>query len=75
MMGKMKALLIDNMENVKTYPLSTILEEEQDEHEVVSLQQEAHYYHTIHNFVELIVWYGSAKVLEDLDKALLGAKA
>lgn len=36
--------------------------------------EEAHYIHTINAFVELVIMYGSAKVLDDLDKALLGAK-
>ena len=36
--------------------------------------EEAHYFHTINAFVELVIMYGSAKVLDDLDKALLGAK-
>ena len=64
-MGKMKALLIDNMENVKTYPLSTILEEEQEQDFDV-VMEEAHYVHTINDFVSLIEVYGWTKVIEDL---------
>jgi hypothetical protein len=57
-MGKMKALLIDNMENVETYPLSTILEGDQ--------QEEAHYHHVMNDFVSLIKLYGWETVIGDL---------
>jgi len=56
-MGKMKALLIDNMENVETYPLSTILEED---------REEAHYHHVMNDFVSLIKLYGWETVIGDL---------
>ena len=61
-MGKMKALAIDMME-------------QQEQHEDFDvLMEEMHYHNTINAFVELVIMYGSAKVLDDLDKALLGAK-
>jgi hypothetical protein len=65
-MGKMKALLIDNMENVKTYPLSTILEEGQQEHEDLSMYEEAHYHHAISDIVSLIEVHGWSKVIGDV---------
>ena len=61
-MGKMKELLIEMEE--------TGLSKD----ELMSMNEEAHYHHTINAFVELVIMYGSAKVLDDLDKALLGAK-
>lgn len=51
-------------ENVKTYPLSSIIDED---------QEEAHYVHTINAFVELIVMYGWDKVTSDL-RAAMGEK-
>jgi hypothetical protein len=51
-------------ENVKTYPLSSIIDED---------QEEAHYVHTMNAFVELIVVYGWDKVTSDL-RAAMGEK-
>jgi hypothetical protein len=48
-------------ENVKTYPLSSIIDED---------HEEAHYVHTINDFVELIVVYGYDKVIGDLRTAM-----
>jgi hypothetical protein len=48
-------------ENVKTYSLSSIIEED---------QEEAHYVHTINAFVELIVEHGWDKVTSDLRTAM-----
>jgi hypothetical protein len=48
-------------QNVKTYPLSSIIEED---------QEEAHYVQTINAFVELIVVYGYDKVIGDLRTAM-----
>jgi hypothetical protein len=47
--------------NVKTDPLSSIVEED---------QEEAHYVHTINAFVELIVEHGWDKVTSDLRTAM-----
>jgi hypothetical protein len=51
--------------NVKTYPLSTILEEDLD-----TMMQEAHYAHTINDVVELMIEYGQLKVLMDITTAI-----
>jgi len=49
--------------NLKTYPLSTILDDEDRE----SMdQEEAFYFHTINAFAALIVLYGYDKVIKDL---------
>jgi len=49
--------------NLKTYPLSTILDDEDSE----SMdQEEAFYFHTINAFAALIVLYGYDKVIKDL---------
>jgi hypothetical protein len=45
------------MENVKTYPLSSIIKED---------QEEAHYVHTINDVVDLIDTYGWEPVLKDI---------
>jgi hypothetical protein len=50
-MGKMKALLIDR---------------EEDNCEFDALMEEAHYEHTINDFVSLIQVYGWSKVTDDL---------
>jgi hypothetical protein len=63
-MGKMKALLIDQEE----------VQEDQDEHDVVSLQQEAHYVHTVNEFVDLIVEHGYGTVMNDLYLKLIKTK-
>ena len=52
--------------NVKSYPLSMILEEEDDR----EAMEEAHYVHTMNAFVELIVVYGYDKVIGDLRIAM-----
>lgn len=69
-MGKMKALAIDMMEqqqeDVKTYPLSSIIEEDLTSNDL----EEAHYVHTMNAFVELIVVYGYDKVIGDLRAAM-----
>jgi len=49
--------------NLKTYPLSIILDDEDSE----SMdQEEAFYFHTINAFAALIVLYGYDKVIKDL---------
>ena len=58
----------DKTLNVKSYPLSTILEEDD-----IEAMEEAHYVHTMNAFVELIVVYGYDKVIGDLRTAM-GAK-
>jgi hypothetical protein len=71
-MGKMKQLAIDMMEqqqNVKAYPLSSIIEEDLTSNDL----EEAHYVHTMNAFVELIVVYGYDKVIGDL-RAAMGNK-
>ena len=72
-MGKMKALAINMMEqqqeDVKTYPLSSIIEEDLTSNDL----EEAHYVHTMNAFVELIVLYGWDKVTTDL-RAAMGEK-
>lgn len=72
-MGKMKALAINMMEqqqeDVKTYPLSSIIEEDLTSNDL----EEAHYVHTMNAFVELIVLYGWDKVTSDL-RAAMGEK-
>ena len=50
--------------NLKTYPLSTILDDEDDKNNVD--QEEAFYYHTINAFAALIVLYGYDKGIKDL---------
>ena len=62
-MGKMKALLIDMEENGQ--------QEDQDEHDVVSLQQEAHYHHVINDFVSLFDEHGWPKVIGDVREKLV----
>jgi len=58
-MGKMKALSLDMEENQ--------VQDQEDEHDdVVSLQQEAHYHHTINDFVYLVQVHGWNKVISDL---------
>lgn len=52
-MGKMKALLIDK-------------EETEDNQEFDVVMEEAHYVHTINDFVSLIEVYGWEKVIGDL---------
>ena len=54
--------------NVKTYPLSMILEDDLD-----TMMEESHYVHTVNAFVELIVLYGWDKVTTDL-RAAMGEK-
>ena len=44
-------------ENVKTYPLSSIIDED---------QEEAHYHHVLMDVVELIYNYGWEPVLKDI---------
>lgn len=56
-------------EDVKTYPLSSIIEEDLTSNDL----EEAHYVHTINAFVELIVLYGWDKVTTDL-RAAMGEK-
>ena len=51
-------------QDVKTYPLSSIIDEDQE------ALEEAHYIHTINAFVELIVVYGYDKVIGDLRTAM-----
>ena len=58
MMGKMKDLLIEMEE--------TGLSKD----ELLSLNEEAHYVHTMNAFVELIVVYGWDKVMSDLRTAM-----
>jgi spore germination protein YaaH len=42
-----------------------------NEHEEqIMMQEEAHYHHTLHEFVELIVLYGWDKVNRDLKNAI-----
>jgi hypothetical protein len=53
-MGKMKALLIEMEENG------------QQQDDDLSVYEEAHYVHTINDFVSLIEVYGWTKVIEDL---------
>lgn len=60
-MGKMKELLIEMQE--------TGLSKD----ELVSLNEEAHYVHTMNAFVELIVVYGWDKVMGDL-RSKMGEK-
>ena len=55
----------DQTLNVKSYPLSTILEEDD-----IEAMEEAHYVHTMNAFVELIVVYGYDKVIGDLRTAM-----
>ena len=55
MMGKMKALLIEMEENGQ-----------QPQDDDLSIYEEAHYVHTINDFVSLIEVYGWTKVIEDL---------
>ena len=71
-MGKMKALAIDMMEqqNVKTYPLSSITEDMMSIDEHQEDLEEAHYFHTMNAFVELIIVYGYDKVIGDLRTAM-----
>jgi len=57
-MGKMKELLIEMEE--------TGLSKD----EVLSMHEEAHYVHTMNDFVELIVVYGYDKVIGDLRTAM-----
>ena len=57
-MGKMKELLIEMEE--------TGLSKD----EVLSINEEAHYHHTMNAFVELIVVYGYDKVIGDLRTAM-----
>ncbi len=56
----------DQTLKLKTYPLSTILEEEDDR----EAMEEAHYVHTMNAFVELIIVYGYDKVIGDLRTAM-----
>ena len=49
--------------NLETYPLSTIID---DEDSTSVDQEEAFYYHTINAFAALIVLYGYNKVIKDL---------
>jgi hypothetical protein len=53
-MGKMKALLIEMEENG------------QQQDDDLSMYEEAHYVHTINDFVSLIEVYGWTKVIGDL---------
>jgi len=52
-------------QNVKTYPLSMIQEDFTSND-----LEEAHYFHTMNAFVELIVVYGYDKVIGDLRTAM-----
>jgi hypothetical protein len=73
-MGKMKQLAMDMMEqqqqNVKTYPLSSIIEDTMSIDEHQEDLEEAHYVHTMNDFVELIIVYGYDKVIGDLRTAM-----
>jgi hypothetical protein len=60
-MGKMKALLIDQEEEVEV--------EDQER-----LQEEAFYYHTINAFASLIIVYGYDNVIKDLKSKLRSMK-
>jgi len=53
-------------QNVKTYPLSSIIEDDLTSNDL----EEAHYFHTMNAFVELIVVYGYDKVIGDLRAAM-----
>lgn len=55
----------DETLKLKTYPLSTILEEDD-----IEAMEEAHYVYTMNAFVELIVVYGYDKVIGDLRTAM-----
>jgi len=57
-------------QNVKTYPLSIIIEDVMSIDEHQEALEEAHYVHTINAFVELIVVYGYDKVIGDLRTAM-----
>ena len=46
-----------------------VTEKEQDD-DLSSLLEEAHYFHTINDLVELIVLYGQDKVMHDLKLAI-----
>ena len=59
-MGKMKALAIDMMEQGLSIDELMGIDEHQEDLE------EAHYFHTMNAFVELIVVYGYDKVIGDL---------
>lgn len=49
-------------QNVKTYSLSIIIGDED--------QEEAHYFHTVNDFVSLIEKYGWSQVIGDLREAM-----
>ena len=66
-MGKMKALAIDMMEQGLSIDELMGIDEHQEDLE------EAHYFHTMNAFVELIVLYGWDKVTADL-RAAMGEK-
>jgi len=63
-MGKMKALAIDMMEQGLSIDELMGIDEHQENLE------EAHYFHTMNAFVELIVVYGYDKVIGDLRTAM-----
>ena len=58
-MGKMKAMLIENEENG------------QQEHDDLSMYEEAHYHHVINDFVSLIDEHGWPKVIGDVRAKLV----
>jgi hypothetical protein len=66
-MGKMKALSLDMEEN-------RVDEQEEQDADVVSLQQEAHYVHTINEICELFVLHGWEKVWPDIQECMRGKK-
>lgn len=44
--------------------------EEEIRDQTLNMNEEAHYFHTINDFVELIVLYGQDKVMHDLKLAI-----
>ena len=54
------------MENNKYSTNPNIAFNEHDEEMNVLMQEEAHYYHTVNDFVSLIQVYGFEKVIKDL---------
>jgi hypothetical protein len=72
-MGKMKELFTEMQENGQ---IDGLYNEQQDDAnaDVVSLQQEAHYVHTINEICELFVLHGWDKVWPDIQECMRGKK-